>query len=120
MRLTFPFALVLSTFAALVAAQSNDKSNAFDIPPAGFLLHAGQPQTFTWHNKAGNTVTLTLRNGPNGNLNKGTVIKSEFFHVLQLEGRGDRRHEKLTILSSLYSRSPKHRLLHLERASQYR
>ncbi|MCJ1397375.1 SMP-30 gluconolaconase LRE domain protein [Xylographa trunciseda] len=69
----FSVALFVSALAALASCQSGP--NAFDIPPAGdYLLHAGQPTTFTWSNLSGSTVTLTLRDGPNGNLNVGSVI----------------------------------------------
>ncbi|MCJ1295381.1 SMP-30 gluconolaconase LRE domain protein [Xylographa carneopallida] len=69
----FSLTLFVSTLAALASCQSGP--NAFDIPPAGdYLLNAGQPTTFTWTNLSGSTVTLTLRDGPNGNLNAGSVI----------------------------------------------
>ncbi|MCJ1408965.1 Mucin-21 [Ptychographa xylographoides] len=72
----FFVAFVVSALAAIVSCQSSGP-NAFNIPPAGnYLLHAGQPTTFTWSNLSGSTVTLTLRDGPNGDLNPGTVIQA--------------------------------------------
>ncbi|MCJ1280936.1 hypothetical protein MMC26_000254 [Xylographa opegraphella] len=69
----FSLGLFVSALATLASCQSGP--NAFDIPPAGnYLLNAGQPTTFTWSNLSGSTVTLTLRDGPNGNLNAGSVI----------------------------------------------
>lgn len=69
----FSFGLLAAALAGYVSAQSNGP-NAFNIPPAGYLLHAGQPQTLTWSNLAGSTVTLKLRDGANGALNPGTDI----------------------------------------------
>ncbi|MCJ1378413.1 SMP-30 gluconolaconase LRE domain protein [Xylographa soralifera] len=69
----FSLTLFVSTLVALASCQSGP--NAFDIPPAGdYLLNAGQPTTFTWSNLSGSTITLTLRDGPNGDLDAGTVI----------------------------------------------
>ena len=77
----FSLTLFVSTLAALASCQSGP--NAFDIPPAGdYLLNAGQPTTFTWSNLSGSTVTLTLRDGPNGDLNAGSVIVGTGFPTL--------------------------------------
>ena len=89
----FTFAAVFSTVLALAASQSTTGTtgtsassasapaptasygpNYFTPPVAGYLLRAGQPFTFKWVPTTGGTVTLTLRNGANGNLNPGTVI----------------------------------------------
>jgi hypothetical protein len=69
----FNFGLILSSLA-LALAQDASGPNAFNVPTTGYLLHAGQPTTFTWGNIKGDTVTLSLRDGPNGDLNKGTTI----------------------------------------------
>lgn len=72
----FSFTLVLSAFVASISAQNTDGSNPFNIPAGGYLLNAGQPTTFTWQPTTPGTVTLTLRDGANGDLNPGTVIQS--------------------------------------------
>ena len=66
----------LSTIACLltaVAAQSGSTSNPPTIPQ-GLTFTAGKLATFTWTPTTSGTVTLTLRNGPSNNLNKGTVV----------------------------------------------
>ncbi|MCJ1474301.1 hypothetical protein MMC13_002959 [Lambiella insularis] len=72
MRLSIAF--LASTLAAIVSCQI---PNAFNLPASGdYLLTAGEPITLTWGDLSGSTVTLTLRDGPNGALNPGTVIQS--------------------------------------------
>ncbi|KAI4153681.1 MAG: hypothetical protein LQ340_002164 [Diploschistes diacapsis] len=68
------YSFILAALVALASAASGP--NAFNVPPQGYLLHAGQAQTFTWDNLQGSTVTLMLREGPDGNLNQGTVLAS--------------------------------------------
>ena len=69
----FSCTILLSALAALVSAAG---PNSFQVPPEGYLLHAGQSQTFTWNNLQGSTVTLKLRQGASGNLDDGTVLAS--------------------------------------------
>jgi len=69
------FHITLLSLVAAAVAQS--KGNAFDIPKSGnFLLTAGQPQTFTWSNPVGSTVTLVLRTGANSDLKDVSTIAS--------------------------------------------
>ncbi|MCJ1314508.1 SMP-30 gluconolaconase LRE domain protein [Agyrium rufum] len=88
MRVTFN--AVFTGLLAVAAAQSSSSTstasasapgasygpNYFTPPAGGYLLAAGVPYQFTWKPTTGGTVTLVLRNGPNGNLNAGTVIAS--------------------------------------------
>ena len=69
----FGLTLLVSALAALVVAQ--ESPNAFEIPPEGYSLNAGEPYTFNWGNREGETVTLTLRTGASGDLDEGTVIQ---------------------------------------------
>ena len=41
------------------------------------MFKPGQTTDLNWGNIKGSTVTLTLRSGANGDLDKGTVIKGE-------------------------------------------
>lgn len=69
----FSIAFVVSTFVAISSCQG---PNAFNLPASGdYLLTAGQPISLSWSNLSGSTITLTLRDGPNGALNAGTVIQ---------------------------------------------
>lgn len=78
----FSLAFLTAAVATIVAAQANDGPNAFNVPPGGYLLHAGQPTTFTWSNQQGSTVTILLRDGANGDLNAGTTV------VANLDNKG--------------------------------
>ncbi|MCJ1448998.1 MAG: hypothetical protein MMC23_009517 [Stictis urceolatum] len=69
----FARAFVAAIFAAIAVAQG-DKPNAFNVPTPYYSLTAGKSQTFTWHNIQGNTVTIKLRSGANGNLDQGQTI----------------------------------------------
>ncbi|MCJ1337592.1 hypothetical protein MMC09_002874 [Bachmanniomyces sp. S44760] len=71
----FSFAIIAASLASIVTAQSSS-SNPFNIPPGGYLLHAGQDQQFTWKPTTSGTVSLILRTGSNGDLDKGTTIAS--------------------------------------------
>ena len=67
---------ILTNLALLVAsavAQSSS-ANPFNIPNGGYALIAGKASTITWKPTTSGSVTLTLREGANSNLNKGTVI----------------------------------------------
>ena len=63
----------LALFVASAIAQSSN-ANPFNIPNGGYMLTAGQPSTITWKPTTSGTVTLTLREGANSDLSKGTVI----------------------------------------------
>ena len=71
----FTLSFALSALAALAAAQSGP--NSFSNPPGGYQFTPGQSTDLTWGNQKGSTVTLTLRQGSNGNLDKGTVIQGK-------------------------------------------
>ncbi|KAM0802466.1 Ser-Thr-rich glycosyl-phosphatidyl-inositol-anchored membrane family-domain-containing protein [Usnea florida] len=66
---------VVACLLTAIAAQSGSTSNPPTTPP-GFTVTAGKSSTFTWKPTTSGTVTLTLRNGPSDNLNKGTVLAS--------------------------------------------
>ncbi|KAL9135980.1 MAG: hypothetical protein Q9175_002823 [Cornicularia normoerica] len=66
---------IITCLLAAVAAQSGPTSNPPTTPP-GFTATAGSSSTFTWTPTTSGTVTLTLRNGPAGDLNKGIVLAS--------------------------------------------
>jgi len=70
----FSLAFLTGAVATVVSAQTSNGPNAFNVPPGGYLLHAGQPTTFTWSNQQGSTVTILLRDGANGDLNAGTTV----------------------------------------------
>ncbi|KAF6236576.1 hypothetical protein HO173_005357 [Letharia columbiana] len=69
-----PLSLIACLLAA-VAAQSGPTSNPPTTLP-GFTVTAGTSSTFTWTPTTSGTVTLTLRNGPTSDLNKGIVLAS--------------------------------------------
>ena len=73
----FTLSFALAALAGYAAAQSG-MGNSFNIPPGGYQFKPGQTTELTWSNQKGSTVTLTLRQGSNGNLDKGTVIKGQF------------------------------------------
>ena len=76
----FSFAIIAASLASIVTAQSSS-SNPFNIPPGGYLLHAGQDQQFTWKPTTSGTVSLILRTGSNGDLDKGTTIACKLLHA---------------------------------------
>ena len=67
---------ILTNLALLVASAIAQSSNAnpFNIPNGGYALTAGQASTITWKPTTSGSVTLTLREGANSDLSKGTVI----------------------------------------------
>lgn len=71
MQLTILASLAL-TVASTIAQGSG--ANPFNIPNGGYMLTAGQSSTITWKPTTSGSVTLTLREGANSDLNKGTVI----------------------------------------------
>lgn len=74
---------IITCLLAAVAAQSGPTSNPPTTPP-GFTATAGSSSTFTWTPTTSGTVTLTLRNGPAGDLNKGIVLACAYLHMLSL------------------------------------
>ena len=70
----FTLSFALAALATYVAAQG---PNSFNNPPGGYMFKPGQSTDLTWSNQKGSTVTLTLRQGSGGNLEKGTIIKGE-------------------------------------------
>ena len=76
MRL-FALRVAFTALAALAAAQTTGP-NAFENPPGGYQFTPGESTDLTWSNQKGSTVTLTLRQGSNGNLDPGTVIQGMF------------------------------------------
>jgi hypothetical protein len=79
--------LLFSAFSAYAVAQSASGPNAFNVPPGGYQLTAGQPVTLTWSNIQGSTVTLQLRSGSPGALDAGTVIQGKFPQLLDKRTR---------------------------------
>jgi len=73
----FSLAVAASALLAIVSSQATQHNNAFSVPVSGtYLLHAGQPTTFTWTALAGSTVTLKLRDGDRSDLSEGVVLTS--------------------------------------------
>ncbi|MCJ1351873.1 MAG: hypothetical protein MMC33_001857 [Icmadophila ericetorum] len=69
------FSTILSgvaTIASFAFAQTGP--NPFKIPVQGYLVTAGQPTTFNWTPTTSGTVSLQLKDGPNGDLNTVETI----------------------------------------------
>jgi len=73
----FSLTLLASALVALVSAQATKGNNAFSVPEGGYLLHAGQPTTFTWTKLSGSTVTIKLRRGDRSDLDSGVTLTSD-------------------------------------------
>jgi len=73
----FSLTLLASALVALVSAQATKGNNAFAVPAGGYLLHAGQPTTFTWTKLSGSTVTIKLRKGDRSDLDSGVTLTSD-------------------------------------------
>ncbi len=65
---------VAASLLSLVLAQSGGP-NAFNIPPEGLSLVAGQPTELNWSPDTPGKVSLYLRSGDSGALDEGELIE---------------------------------------------
>lgn len=66
---------ILPVAASLLSVVLAQAPNAFQIPPAGYALAAGQPTTLKWNPTTPGTVSLYLRSGASSALEKGELIE---------------------------------------------